>query len=227
VLTDVFARTKLLVGEEGFNRLAKSHVLVAGCGGVGGFAAEFLVRAGVGQITIIDFDTVEATNINRQVIATHKTVGQSKVTVLQGRLLEINPGLKITVINERFCGQTAQKIFGNKFDFVVDAIDKVNDKADLIEMSKNKNCKIVSAMGAGNRFDIPAFEVKDVFKTTDDGLAKALRKKLREKGVTALPCVCAKTQAEKIDGVIGSISYYPAACASVLAAYVVNELLKN
>ena len=226
-MADIFARTRLLLGEEKFDRLQKSRVLVVGCGGVGGFVCEFLVRTGIGGITIVDFDSIEPTNINRQVIATHKTLGQPKVIALQQRLTDICPSLKISAINERFCEQTKEQIFAESFDYVIDAIDKVDDKACLIETAIKKGRKIISATGAGNRFDIPEFEVKDIFKTADDGLAKALRKKLREKNVTALNCVCAKSKAQKIDGVVGSISYYPAACAVTLAAFVVNSLAEN
>jgi len=222
-LTDIFARTKLLLGES-FEKLSRARVLVVGVGGVGGFVAEFLARAGVGGITIVDFDTVEPTNTNRQVIALQSTVGRLKTGVLAQRLKDINPDLEIRAISKRFNEQTKDEVFDGHYDFVVDAIDSLGDKVLLIETALSKGLRTISATGAGNRYGIPDFEVKDIYKTSDDGLAKALRKKLREKGVTALPCVCSKTPAEKVDGAVGSISYYPAACACVLAAYVVNNL---
>ena len=214
----------MLLGDERFERLSAASVLVVGVGGVGGFAAEFLTRAGVGIITVVDFDTVDVTNINRQIIALQSTTGRLKTDVIEERLKDINSDLAIRTVSKRFNEQTKAEVFDRHYDFVIDAIDSLNDKALLIETALGKGLKIISAMGAGNRYGIPDFEVKDIYKTSGDGLAKALRKKMRGKGIAALPCVCSKTSSKKIDGAVGSISYYPAACACVIAAYVVNNL---
>ena len=224
-MNDFSQRTVALIGAEGYQKLKNSVILLVGTGGVGGYAAEFLVRAGVGDITVVDGDDVEPSNLNRQIIATADTVGMPKVEALKSRLLSINSGLKITALKRRFCSGNADEIFSREFDFVVDAIDSVKDKVSLISAAKSRGVPIVSAMGAGNRYDIPSFAVKDIYSTSGDGLARVMRKKLREAGVDSLPCVCAQSAPVAADGVIGSISYYPAVCAGVIAAYVINKLL--
>lgn len=226
-MNDFSQRTVALIGAEGYQKLKNSVILLVGTGGVGGYAAEFLVRAGVGDITVVDGDDVEPSNLNRQIIATADTVGMPKVEALKSRLLSINSGLKITALKRRFCSGNADEIFSREFDFVVDAIDSVKDKVSLISAAKSRGVPIVSAMGAGNRYDIPSFTVKDIYSTSGDGLARVMRKKLREAGVDSLPCVCAQSAPVAADGVIGSISYYPAVCAGVIAAYVINKLLCN
>ena len=226
-MTDFCQRTEQLIGCESYQKIKNSVILIVGVGGVGGYAAEFFARAGVGNLVLVDFDKVENSNINRQIIATSKTVGEFKTEVLKQRLLEINPDISVRIFTQRFNEESAEKILGEKFDFVVDAIDSVKDKTSLILFAKRAGFKVISAMGAGNRFDIPSFDVKDIFKTQNDGLAKAMRKNLREAGVSELPCVCAKSQAIKLSGVVGSISYYPPACASVICAYVLNEIIKG
>jgi len=218
-------RTIALIGADNFNKIKNSSILVVGVGGVGGFIAEFLVRAGIENLTIVDGDSVDLTNVNRQVIATVDSVGKPKTQILKQRLLSINPKARIFEKQVRFNSQTVDFIFDKQYDFVVDAIDSVADKVLLIETAKNNNMNIVCAMGAGNRYDIPSFEIRDIFKTENDGLAKVIRKKLREKQIKDVPCVCAKSTSKRVEGVVGSISYYPAACASVIAAYVVNKLI--
>ena len=214
-------RTISLIGEENYHKLKKSVILIVGVGGVGGFVAEFLTRAGIGSLVIVDGDKIEPSNINRQIIATCNSVGIYKVDAFRERLLSINPQLKLHTFAKRFNKETKDEIFSYNYDFVVDAIDSVKDKTELIIEAKNRNLQIISAMGAGNRYDLPSFEVKDVYKTENDGLAKIIRKNLRQAGVKDVPCVCSKSIANKSDGV----SYYPAACASVIAAFVVNKLI--
>ena len=218
-------RTVALIGQEKYQKLKNSVILIVGVGGVGGFVAEFLTRAGVGNLVIVDGDRVEQSNINRQIIATQESVGKYKVDAFKERLLLINPQLNLQTFAKRFNKETKDEILANTYDFVVDAIDSVKDKTDLIIEAKSRNLQIVSAMGAGNRYDLPMFEVKDIFKTENDGLAKVVRRNLRLAGIKDVPCVCAKSVANKSDGVVGSISYYPAACAAVIAAFVVNKLI--
>lgn len=222
----IFERTELLVGEEGIKKLNNCHVAVFGVGGVGGYVCEMLVRAGVGEISIIDFDVVSETNINRQIIALHSTVGKLKVDVLKERLLDINPLVKIHAFPVRFDEQSKNELLSFKYDFVVDAIDNVTNKICLIQNCHIKNLKIVSAMGAGNRYDIPEFKVCDIYKTYNDGLAKVLRKKLKNIGVNKHNVVFAVSKANPCGDTVGSISYYPSMCGCVIAGYVVNELLK-
>lgn len=218
-------RTVALIGEESYQKLKNSNVLIVGLGGVGGFVAEFLARAGIENMTLVDGDDVEKTNLNRQIIATCDTVGIAKTEALSKRLTTINPDIRLDCKKNRFNQNTVDEIFDKGYDFVIDAIDSVADKVLLIITAKQKNVPVVCAMGAGNRFDIPSFEVKDIFKTENDGLAKVVRKKLRENQIKDVPCVCAKSNSRRVEGVIGSVSYYPAACAAVISAYVVNKLI--
>lgn len=219
-------RTSALIGQIGIEKLKKSNVCVVGIGGVGGYVCTMLARAGIGKITIVDFDTVDETNINRQVVANIETVGMVKVDVMKEIIGKINPDCDVRVVNDRFSRNLAEELFSEKYDFVVDAIDSVPDKVDLIVYCKENDINIISAMGAGNRKDIPNFVVTDIYKTNHDGLAKVMRKKLREKNVQSLKVVTTFSPAEKNNGnVVGSISYYPAMCGCVIGAYVINELL--
>lgn len=221
-------RTKALIGENGVKKLENSHVAVIGVGGVGGYVCLMLARAGVGRITLVDFDRVDETNINRQVVANVNTVGMLKTEIMKNMILSINKDCKVDIFSERFCAQFADKLFSNKFDYVVDAIDSVSDKIELIVYCKHHDINIISAMGAGNRIDIPHFKVMDIYKTSNDGLARVMRKKLREQGIEKLDVVTSESPAIKNDenkNIIGSISYYPAMCGCVLSAYVINKIL--
>ncbi len=224
-------RTKLLIGDAGISKLAKAKVAVVGIGGVGGYVCEMLVRAGLGNLTFVDFDLIDETNINRQTVANVETVGRLKTDVMKELLLKINPNCNLTSFNVKICNENIENIIGNgAFDVVVDAIDNVTDKVDLICFCKKENIQIVSAMGAGNRVGVPNFKVMDIYKTYNDGLAKVMRKKLRERGVEKLDVVSCDETAQKIDKKqlsVGSISYYPAMCGCVLSAYVVQSILNK
>lgn len=223
-------RTKLLVGEDGIQKLENAKVVVVGIGGVGGYVCEMLVRAGIGSLTFVDFDDVDETNINRQIVANIETVGKKKTDVMKEILSKINPNCNLNNINAKIDSTNIEKIIGIvDFDIVVDAIDNVTDKVDLICFCKQKNIQIVSAMGAGNRVGVPNFKIMDIYKTSNDGLAKILRKKLRERGVEKLDVALSDEPAQKIDKKelsVGSISYYPAMCGCVISAYVIEKLLK-
>ncbi len=223
----MFKRTELLIGENNLNKLKNTNILVVGCGGVGGYICEFLVRTGIENLTIIDFDKVELSNKNRQIIALNSTMGKPKVDVLKDRLLDINENAKIIAINERFNEELLNKLDLTKFDYVVDAIDDVRNKVLLIKECFNKNIFCISAMGAGNRYDIPNFKVSDIFKTYNDGLAKVLRKKLKDEGVTKHKVVFTESKPAKIDRAVGSVAYYPPASASVLVGYIINEIISR
>lgn len=221
-------RTKILIGDNGLKTLEKANVAVIGVGGVGGYVATSLARCGIGNLTIVDFDTVDETNINRQVVANSNTVGQVKVDVLKEMLQEINPKINIDAIQKRISKDNLAKILSSKFDYVVDCIDSVADKVELICFCKQNGLNIISAMGAGNRIDIPNFQVVDVYKTCNDGLAKVMRKKLRERGVDALDVVTSSQMPLKHEqSAVGSIAYQPAMCGMVASAFVVNKLLKG
>lgn len=220
------SRTEILIGNENIDKIARKHITIVGVGGVGGYVAVMLVRAGIEKIKLIDFDTVSSSNINRQVVAEIDTIGRVKVEVLKEKLLKINDKIEIEVIKERICEDNICKLIKNT-DIVVDAIDSVKDKISLIIYCKKNNINIISAMGAGNRYDIPNFYLTDIYKTHDDGLAKVIRKKLRENNINKLDVVTTDSKPIKCGNVIGSISYYPAVCGCTLSAVVINKIIKG
>lgn len=231
-------RTELLVKEEGLDKLIKANVLVVGLGGVGSFAAEFLARAGVGNMTIVDGDTVDITNINRQLPALHSTVGKHKVDVVAERLLDINPQLNLTTINEFLNPERMDEVLDSaKFDYVLDCIDSVTPKLSLIIAAKRRRIKIVSSMGAGGKTDPSKVLVRDISKTEHCHLARQVRKRLKkvkiDKGVR---CVFAndiqdEESLKMTDGTnykrsfYGTISYMPAIFGLYTASEVINHLL--
>lgn len=222
------ARTELLIGKNNCEKLAKGHVTVVGVGGVGGYVAVLLARAGIGNLTLIDFDKVDETNINRQVVANKFSIGKLKTEVLKEMIKSINPNCNIRTFSERLTEENIKNMIQIEDNYVVDCIDSVKDKVALCEYCYFNKIKIVSAMGAGNRFDIPNFYVTDIYKTSNDGLAKVMRKALKEKGVKNLDVVTSKSVAVKTNTKeIGSISYYPCASACVITGFVVNNLIKN
>ena len=177
-------RAVLLFKEEGIQKLENANVLVVGLGGVGSFAAEFLARAGVGNMTIVDGDIVDITNINRQLPALHSTVGQPKVKIVGDRLLDINPELKLTRIEEFLSPERAYELVSNEFDYVLDCIDSVTPKLNLIIACKRKKVKVISNMGAGGKYEAEKVCVRDISKTEYCPLAKNVRKRLKEVGIS-------------------------------------------
>ena len=220
-------KTELLIGNNGVSKLKNANIIIFGIGGVGGYTCEMLVRAGIGNLTIVDFDKVDITNINRQIIALNSNVGEFKVNAMQKRIIDINSAINLKIVNTRVCAENVKELLNSNYDYVIDAIDSVTDKINLIVTAKELGLNIISAMGAGNRIQIPQFEVCDLYKTYNDGLAKVLRKKLKEKGINKHLVVFSKNQATPCGDQIGSISYYPAMCGCVLAGYVINELLNK
>lgn len=192
-----FSRTELLFGREAMEKLIKCRVAVFGIGGVGGYTAEALVRSGVGSIDLIDDDKVCLTNINRQIFATHKTVGQYKVDVAEERLLEINPDVKIVKHKTFYTNETADEFDFSQYDYVVDAIDTVTGKLLLAENAQKSGVPIISSMGAGNKIDPTAFEVTDIYKTSVCPLAKVMRRELKSRGIKKLKVVYSKEPAMK------------------------------
>lgn len=221
-------RTEILIGENGVKTLSQKSVLVVGVGGVGGYVCEMLARCGVGRLTLVDFDKVDITNINRQIVALHSTVGQNKVEAIKTRIHDINPNIEVTAICQKISSENIEKILSKKFDFVVDAIDDVENKILLIKTCQDKGLKLVCALGSGNRFVIPKFEVVDISKTENDGLAKKIRLGLRRLGINHQTVVYSKQDRVKTDTTtIGSISYFPAMCGCVIAGFVINSLLEE
>ncbi len=218
-----FDRNLPLIGNDGQQKLSASHVMIVGCGGVGGYIAEFLARAGVGRLTLIDSDTVDITNLNRQIIALSSTLEMDKTEVLKKRLLDINRNMQVLALKMRYSCDSSD-VLDSSPDYVADAIDSVADKAALITECKKRGIPVISAMGAGNKCGIPAFGLTDIYSTSNDGLAKALRKKLRESGVAELSVVTDASPSIKTADTIASISYYPPACATVIAAKIIGDL---
>ena len=227
-----FERTALLLGKASVERLARKRVAVFGVGGVGGFVCEGLVRAGVGAIDIVDKDTVAISNINRQLIALHSTVGKNKVDVLEERLKDINKNLIIKKYKCFFLPETSETFDFREYDYVVDAIDTVTGKIELILKAKEAEVPIISAMGAGNKLDPTAFQVSDIYKTSVCPLARVMRRELKKRGVEKLKVVYSKEepikpQFEEGEEVVpGSVSFVPPVVGLIIAGEVVKDLIR-
>ncbi len=234
------SRTELIVGREGLEKLAQKHVLVVGLGGVGSFAAEFIARSGVGQMTIIDGDTVDISNVNRQLPATQLNVGQSKAEWMEQRLLAINPGLKLQTIRQFLNPHDMTELLeNNEFDYVVDCIDSFTPKMHLIEGAKRRGFRLVSSMGAGGKVDPTQIRVVDFGDTYQCKLAKMLRKRLKKKAIYGgFKAVFSAEEVIKeslmlTDGrnfkksAYGTMSFLPAAFGCSCAATVINDLLAS
>lgn len=240
-MLDQFSRTELLLGREGMERLARAHVAVFGLGGVGGYTAEALVRSGVGALDLIDSDRVSLTNLNRQILATHRTLGQYKADAARERALEINPD---AVVNARkvFYGPGAAGEFDfSCYDYVVDAIDTVTGKLALIHQALEAGTSVISCMGAGNKLDPAAFRVADIYETSVCPLARVMRKELKRRGVKQLKVVYSQEPPRGPEGALyqeslagevrrqvpGSAAFVPAAAGLILAGEVVRDLALN
>ena len=184
-----FSRVKLLIGKDSLEILQNSHVAVFGIGGVGGYSAEALVRSGVGEITIFDNDTVEKSNLNRQIIATEEVIGKDKVSVMKDRLLSINPKLKVHAEKVFYLPENAGGYDLSKFDYVIDAVDTVSAKLEVVTRAKSLNVPIISCMGTGGKTDITALKVSDIAKTKVCPLARVMRRELKKRGVESLKVV--------------------------------------
>lgn len=230
-------RTRLLLGEEKSERLRQAHVLVVGVGGVGAYAAEMLCRAGVGRLTLVDADTVQPTNINRQLPALHSTLGQPKVEVLAARFRDINPEVELTFLPVFLKDENIPQLLdAARYDFVVDAIDTLAPKCHLIAEALRRRIKIVSSMGAGAKSDITQIRFADIWDTYHCGLSKAVRKRLQKMGIRhKLPVVFSTEQADpkavlltdderNKKSTCGTVSYMPAVFGCYLAEYVIRRL---
>jgi tRNA threonylcarbamoyladenosine dehydratase len=233
-----FSRTELLLGKDAMKILKGSTVAVFGIGGVGSFTAEALARSGVGGIALFDDDEVCLTNINRQLIATHLTIGQKKVDVMKARILDINPKCKVTAITCFYGAQNADEYDFSAYSYIVDAIDTVSSKLLLIERAQAAGVPVISCMGAGNKLDPTRFEVADIYKTSVCPLAKVMRRELRVRGIKALKVVYSKEEACKpeIDTdaerkgnrqAPGSVAFVPSVAGLILAGEVIKDLTKT
>ena len=227
------ARTSLIIGEDGINKLKNSHILVIGVGGVGSFCVEALVRSGVGNITIVDYADVEVTDINRQLPGLTSTLGKDKVEVVKERLLDINNNLNINAIKETFNAQSSDEIFKYKYDYVADAIDMVSSKIHLVEECMKRDIPIISSMGMGNKLDPTKIEVSDISKTHTCPLAKVVRKELRDRNIEHLKVVFSTEHPlevkEKVSNghriLPGSIAFMSPSGGLTMAAEIVKDLL--
>ncbi len=219
-----FQRTEMLFGS--IEKLEKSHIAVFGVGGVGGYVVEALARSGVGEITLVDKDKVALSNINRQIIALHSTVGEAKVKVAARRIVDINPNVLIHCYEEFYLPETSSLFDFSTFDYVVDAVDTVSAKISLAEKCKESGTPIISAMGAGNKLDPTAFEVADIYSTSVCPLCRVMRKELKSRGIDALKVVYSKEEPVKTEGV-GSVAFVPSTMGLIIAGEVIKDLLNE
>ena len=247
-----FSRTELLIGEDGINKLQNAKVAVFGVGGVGSFVVEGLVRAGVGHFVLVDDDKICLTNLNRQIIATRNTIGKYKVDVAKERILEINPNATVEIYQEFYMPNSESNILTEDLDYVVDCIDTVTAKIELVMNCKKLNIPIISAMGTGNKLDPSKFEITDIYKTSVCPLAKVMRKELRKRNIESLKVIYSKEEPIKINQeancscktncicppgtkrkcsirnqVPGSISFVPSVAGLMIAGEIVREIIKK
>lgn len=230
-----FSRTQLLLGEEAMNKLKNSRVAVFGVGGVGGYVCEALARSGVGTFDLIDDDKVCLTNLNRQIIATRKTVGKYKVEVMKERILDINPDAQVNIHQCFFLPENADEFSFDAYDYVVDAVDTVTAKIEIIMQAKKKEIPVISSMGAGNKLDPTQFQVADIYKTSMCPLAKVMRRELKKRGVDHLKVVYSTEKpvqpvedcGEDSQGrrsLPGSVAFVPSVAGLILASEIVKDL---
>ena len=232
-----FIRTEMLIGEEGLKKLLSSHVCVFGVGGVGGYVVEALARSGVGKLDLVDADTVCESNINRQIIATHKTLGMYKVEAEKERILEINQGCEVNVYRMFYLPENSGQIDISAYDYVVDAVDTVSAKIEIIKKAKEAGTPVISSMGAANKLDPTAFEVADIYKTQVCPLAKVMRRELKKRGIETLKVVYSREEAikplqleEEQTGrrvTPASIAFVPSVAGLIVAGEVIKDLVKN
>lgn len=224
-----FSRTELLIGKENINKLNNSKVAVFGIGGVGSFTVEALARGGIGNFILVDKDDVDLTNINRQIIATNKTVGNPKVEVAKERILEINPNANVEIYKEFFMPET-DGILDKTITYIVDAVDTVTAKIELVKRANELNIPIISCMGTGNKLDPTKFEVSDIYKTSVCPLAKVMRKELKTRGIKKLKVIYSKenpikVNKEQVKQVPGSVSFVPSVAGLIIAGEVIKDII--
>lgn len=221
------SRFELLVGIEALEKIQNTRVIVFGLGGVGGSVCDMLVRSGISYLTIVDFDKVDESNINRQIVACSSTIGKYKTDVLEQLLLDINPHCYVTKITQKYDLTTVKNFDFSQFDVIIDCIDDVKNKKLLIKNAKKSKAYILSSMGAGNRYGIPQFELSDIHKTSEDGLAKAIRKFCVLEKIKKLDVVYTKQVPVKNLEKVGSVVYYTTNMATIIAANIINKIIKG
>ena len=227
-MEDRFSRTVRVIGEDKMNLIKNSSVIVFGLGGVGSAAAEALARTGVGTLGIVDKDVVDVTNINRQLIATDKTVGQNKTDAVAERLLTVNPKLNIHKYNLFYLPETADSIDLRQYDFILDCIDNVTAKIELTVKAKELGVNIISSMGTGNKLHPEMLEIADISKTSVCPLARVMRRELKKRGIYKLPVIYSKEEPLKTDSSVpGSVSFTPPVAGYLMTSYVINSIIKE
>lgn len=231
-MADLYDRTRMLIGEEGINRLQNAHVLIAGVGGVGSYAAEALARAGVGTLTLLDNDVVDVTNLNRQIHATQDVIGEPKVTVMAERIHAINPDITVHTIQEFLLADNFDVLGEVQYDYIIDAVDTVTAKLALVQYARARQIPVICSMGTANKLDATKFEITDISKTHTCPLARVMRKELRDRGITegvevlystAKP-ITPQCAADGERRPPGSISYVPATAGLLLAGHVIQKI---
>lgn len=231
-----FSRTELIIGRKNSDRIKNSKVAVFGIGGVGSFVVEGLVRAGVSNFILVDNDTISISNINRQIHSTFSTIGKDKVEIMKKRILDINPSATVETFKTFFMPTTKEEILNNSIDYVVDAVDTVTAKIEIIMQAKKLDIPVISCMGTGNKINPTMFEVADLYETTICPLAKTMRKELRKRGIEKLKVVYSKeipikSETETINPetnkkIPGSISFVPSVAGMIIASEVIKDIIK-
>ena len=234
-MDEQFLRTRMILGADAVERLRCSHVIVFGLGGVGSYAAEALARAGVGELTLVDQDTLSVSNINRQLYALHSTVGMYKADVAAARCLDINPALRVHLVCATYDAAHREDFFTARYDYIVDAIDLVSCKLDLVEQARERGIPIISAMGTGNKLDPTLFRVSDISKTSVCPLCRVMRRELKARGINRLKVVWSPEQpikpgetaeASSRRALPGSISFVPPVAGMIMAGEIIKDLIK-
>ncbi len=234
-MNEIFERTSLLLGEEAIEKLCKKRVAVFGIGGVGSYVVEALARSGVGALDLVDNDIISKSNINRQIIALHSTIGKSKCEVAKQRILDINPDIKVTTHQIFFLPENSHTIDFSKFDYVVDAIDTISGKLEIIERAHNASVSVISSMGTGNKLDASRFKICDISKTSVCPLARVMRRELKKRNIPSLKVIFsdeAPITPKEISNpdsprpIPGSVSFVPSVAGLMIAGEVVMDLIK-
>ena len=236
IMNSYFERSALLLGEEALDKLSKKKIIIFGLGGVGGYCVEALVRSGIKHFTLVDNDVVSPSNINRQIIATSKTIGKKKVEVMKERMLEINNEVEVEVLDKFVLKNNIDEFNLENYDYVVDAIDTISGKISICEKCYQNNIPVISSMGAGNKLNPLMFEVSDIYNTSVCPLAKVMRRELKKRGVKKLKVVYSKEEALTPKTIIkneesgkitpGSVSFIPSVVGLIIASEVIKDLIK-
>jgi len=225
-MKEQFSRTAQLLGNENVENLFDKHVIVFGVGGVGGYVVEALARSGIGKISIVDNDVVNESNINRQIIALHSTVGMQKVEVLKNRILDINPECQVFVYNQFFLPENSNDFVFSIYDYVVDAVDTVTAKLEIIKKSKELNVPVISSMGTGNKLNPMGFKVSDISKTKVCPLARVMRNELKKRGISKVKCVYSEENPVIQTQTPASVAFVPSVAGLLIASEVIKDLVK-